>query len=217
MTAAERLLQLAGTTGTAAALLLAIGVGATTGEALNKYSVITEGTAAEHLLSEGANTWDTSQGIARNKNTLVKFEKISDVEHRCAPQGAASGVKQPDAWASAAAKPYQEGANSGVRQVYPTSTANAFIDLAGEGAVSGCRVLAPWGDSSFACLGVGSVSGAAHPVCGGDAVTRRARSLQGIGGGRPITFAKGIQNPTDEQLSTIAYLLTSKQAVRVRI
>lgn len=52
MTAAERLLQLAGTTGTAAALLLSIGSGATAGEALNDYSSIESGTAAEHLLSE---------------------------------------------------------------------------------------------------------------------------------------------------------------------
>jgi len=52
MTAAERLLHLAGTTGSAAALLLSIGAGATAGEALNDYSSIDTGSAAEHLLSE---------------------------------------------------------------------------------------------------------------------------------------------------------------------
>lgn len=53
-TAAERLLQLAGTTGTAAALLLGIGAGATAGEALVAYSGLAEGSAAEHLLTTSA-------------------------------------------------------------------------------------------------------------------------------------------------------------------
>lgn len=54
MTAAERLLQLAGATGTAAVLLLAIGTGVTSGEALVDYSGLTTGTAAEHLLTDVA-------------------------------------------------------------------------------------------------------------------------------------------------------------------
>lgn len=52
MTAAERLVQLAGRTGTAAALLLAIGTGATAGEALVNYSGLPSGTAAQHLLQD---------------------------------------------------------------------------------------------------------------------------------------------------------------------
>lgn len=52
-TAAERLLQLAGAPGTAAALLLAIGQGLTTGEALVAYSGTAGMTAGEHLLSDG--------------------------------------------------------------------------------------------------------------------------------------------------------------------
>ena len=51
-TAAERLLSLAGATGTAAALLLTIGAGATTGAALVDYSGLSSGTAAEHILVE---------------------------------------------------------------------------------------------------------------------------------------------------------------------
>ncbi len=54
MTAGERLHQLAGISGTAAALLLAIGAGATTGAALVDYSGLATGTAAEHLLAEQA-------------------------------------------------------------------------------------------------------------------------------------------------------------------
>lgn len=53
-TAGERLAALAGVTGTAAALLLAIGSGATTGAALVDYSGLPSATAAEHLLASGA-------------------------------------------------------------------------------------------------------------------------------------------------------------------
>lgn len=51
MTAAERLHQLAGFSGSAAALLLAIGAGPTAGAALVNYSGLTTGSAAEHLLA----------------------------------------------------------------------------------------------------------------------------------------------------------------------
>ena len=50
MTAAERLVALAGQAGTAGALLLLIGAGATAGAALVNYSGLASGTAAEHLL-----------------------------------------------------------------------------------------------------------------------------------------------------------------------
>ena len=51
-TTGERLLQLAGSTGTAASLLLSIGIGTSAGAALVSYSGMASGTAAEHLLSE---------------------------------------------------------------------------------------------------------------------------------------------------------------------
>lgn len=53
-TAGERLRQLAGFSGTAAALLLAIGQGATASAALVDYSGLPTGSAAEHLLAEHA-------------------------------------------------------------------------------------------------------------------------------------------------------------------
>lgn len=52
MTAAERLAQLAGHGGTAAALLLVIGTGATAGVALVDYSQLLTGSAATHLLTD---------------------------------------------------------------------------------------------------------------------------------------------------------------------
>lgn len=54
MTAGERLASLAGTTGAAATLLLLIGTGVTTGEALVNYSQLPTGTAAQHLLVDRA-------------------------------------------------------------------------------------------------------------------------------------------------------------------
>ena len=52
MTAAERLVALAGSTGTAAALLLLLASGATAGEALTAYSGLDGETAAVHLLTD---------------------------------------------------------------------------------------------------------------------------------------------------------------------
>lgn len=54
MTAAERLVALAGHGGTAAALLLSIGTGATAGAALVDYSQQAGITAAAHLLAQAA-------------------------------------------------------------------------------------------------------------------------------------------------------------------
>lgn len=52
MTAAERLVSLAGGSGAAGVLLLAIGSGATAGAALVNYSGLPSGTAAEHLMAD---------------------------------------------------------------------------------------------------------------------------------------------------------------------
>ena len=52
MTAAERLVALAGSTGTAAALLLLLASGATAGEALTAYSGLDGETAAVHLMTD---------------------------------------------------------------------------------------------------------------------------------------------------------------------
>lgn len=61
-TTGERLVYLAGSGGTAATLLLAIGGGATTGEALLDYSPLPTGTAAEHLSAD--NGVVTLQGLS---------------------------------------------------------------------------------------------------------------------------------------------------------
>lgn len=54
MTAGDRLRSLAGAAGTAGALLLLIGSGATAGAALVNYSRLPTGTAAQHLLTDVA-------------------------------------------------------------------------------------------------------------------------------------------------------------------
>lgn len=72
-TAGERLVALAGSTGTSAALLLLIGSGATAGAALVNYSGLATGTAAEHLLADRAATQPTTGGgwvgTARRRKT----------------------------------------------------------------------------------------------------------------------------------------------------
>lgn len=52
MTSGERLRSLAGVGGSAAALLLLIGTGATAGEALRDYSGLASATAVGHLLAD---------------------------------------------------------------------------------------------------------------------------------------------------------------------
>lgn len=55
MTAGERLAQISGLSGvSAAAMLLAIGTGATAGALLVDYSGLESGTAAEHLLTDAS-------------------------------------------------------------------------------------------------------------------------------------------------------------------
>lgn len=76
MTAGERLRALAGAGGSAAALLLLIGAGATAGEALRDYSGLASATAAGHLLaevvpaqaptSEGGNPLPRRHGVFRS-------------------------------------------------------------------------------------------------------------------------------------------------------
>jgi len=71
MTAAERLLALSKATGAASALLLAIGSGATAGEALVDYSHLSTNTAAIHLLADVV----SGGGIGHNKNKKRWIER----------------------------------------------------------------------------------------------------------------------------------------------
>ena len=74
MTAADRLLSLSGLTGAASVLLLAIGSGATTGEALADYSGLESGTSAEHILV------DRSKGAADYELTKKRKKNIVNID-----------------------------------------------------------------------------------------------------------------------------------------
>ena len=79
-TAAERLVALSGRgTTTAAAHLLAIGIGLTAGAALVNYSGLTSGTATEHLLTERVR--EASGGFFFGKTKYRTREEI-DAERR---------------------------------------------------------------------------------------------------------------------------------------
>lgn len=73
MTAGERLWRLAAQAGTAAALLLQIGTGATAGAALVNYSGLNTRTAAEHLLSDVKRS---SNSTRRNPRKYPKAKHI---------------------------------------------------------------------------------------------------------------------------------------------
>src|SRR5574343_118571 len=77
MTAAEKLVALAKSTGAAASLLLLIGSGQTTGAALVDYSGLTSATAAEHLLVEHVvSSADTPKAYAttERKSVFVRLD-----------------------------------------------------------------------------------------------------------------------------------------------
>jgi hypothetical protein len=73
-TAAERLVSLAGQSGAAGALLLAIGAGATAGEALADYSGLPTATAAVHLMTDVA----VSGGFKMDYGYLPNRKKKQD-------------------------------------------------------------------------------------------------------------------------------------------
>lgn len=77
-TAGERLATLAGTTGTAATLLLLIGTGVTAGDALVDYSMLTTSTAAEHLMTDAV----ASAGFEeyRYDRFIKRRKSVEDVE-----------------------------------------------------------------------------------------------------------------------------------------
>ena len=75
MTAAERLLALSKTTGTAGALLLLIGSGVTAGAALLDYSGLESATAADHLLYEKVVEDSVSGGLLK-----VHRERVAKVQ-----------------------------------------------------------------------------------------------------------------------------------------
>ncbi len=79
MTAAERLLSLSKLTGAASVLLLSIGSGVTAGDALNDYSSIDTGTAAQHLLSEKV---VTDNGWLGGGGSLNKLDRRQTEEEK---------------------------------------------------------------------------------------------------------------------------------------
>ena len=76
MTAAERLLQLSKLSGVAAvSMLLSIGVGATTSEALVDYSQLDTATASEHLLAERVQQDSCGALLKIHRERLAKVER----------------------------------------------------------------------------------------------------------------------------------------------
>ena len=105
MTAGERLHQIAGISGTAAALLLVIGAGATTGAALVDYSGLATGTAAEHLLVERVDTTPQSGGGYGTRADQLGHEAI-EAARRQANEAATGRIEIQEAGLSAYAPGY---------------------------------------------------------------------------------------------------------------
>ena len=209
-TAAERLLQLAGKTGSAASLLLAIGVGATTGAALVQYSQLPTATAAEHLLADVQHGWDTEQGIARNLANNLKWEPIAHGEATFFVPPAQTGGQL--VWA---------GSANGYGVFLPCSgytgsaydvvgAANAFVAWASCGATVGVNLQAEGNAFAEPIFSGGGVSGASDLLATAEGVAEFNSCCSETGVSTLTGY--GVRNPTDEEMTLlIANLLTSKQ------
>lgn len=149
MNAGERLVALAGNSGTAATLLSLIGSGATTGAALAKYSGLPIGTAAEHLLFDAADKdadpFDAPYQafVTRTKAAEVEaWRKQVDGDLRDIPQINGSG----EDGAPLPSAVIRVGATASIPAVSPALDGGIQI------AVSGRRVVAKHRDGSPADL-----------------------------------------------------------------
>ena len=203
MTAAERLKLLSGTTGTAAALLLSIGVGATTGDALNAYSSISTGTAAEHLLSEKlAAKWDTRQGVSP-----IKFTPLHDADVPLIGCGAevGSGVVAFDLGCAADAVPSEGFARTGSFGV--SVAASSVVDIFTHGATSGSGTTFITTGSTVPITGYGARGAGSRVMISGDADVAPIGACAFAGASNNVSVL-AIQNPTDEELIFLFKRLT---------
>ncbi len=148
MTAGERLHQLAGISGTAAALLLAIGAGATTGAALVDYSGLATGTAAEHLLAEHAPVVVVAQSSGYGASAAYSL--------RVMPAGGSSqGAAATQAEGQSTSTGY--GISTGVASVQSVGSPLAT----GDGAAHGTSYLNAFGIPTTYAFTIGSSLGEA--------------------------------------------------------
>ena len=162
-------------------------------------------------LHEVAETWDTSQGMARSN---IKFAPIREVAVRVSPTKAVivstTGCR---AWGSANVKANPTGLTCGICQPKTGAKANAFVRTKSHGAFTTMRGASASADASvpassyslrMACRSVG--------VRGDAAVV--AASVFAACASREEMVALGVRNPGDEEIAALAFMLVTKRTTK---
>lgn len=161
-----------------------------------------------------AETWDTAQGVARNRVSLVKFSPIQDVEQRLTEAVGVSttGGLAPSGEATAAFTGM--AAATSVASLLAVGRASAFATFAvPAGAWGAVGALAPVADAmgvprflpaTTRCGTIAAV-GEAEPAFVVETATSACGEL----------LPKGIRNPTDEELAAVVISLTRRSRSRI--
>lgn len=207
-TAAERLVQLAGRTGTAAALLLAIGTGATAGEALVNYSGLPSGTAAQHLLAERAViSQPPSSGALR-----PLWRRFSDAEATFLTPRVTVGANPFYGSGGAVVALPVSGTYAGIGIWGIELEANGFAEFDSTGCHSGVNVTASGNAFVDITYSSGAKLGANSLFSFGDATVTAKCNNGFVSDSCRIVGALGVKNPTDEELlGVVVSLLTRRR------
>lgn len=157
-------------------------------------------------------SWDTSQGIARNLANNLKWSFTSDASAKCSvPKVKAGSCRSFGTSANAFVTFNKSRAYSGIGVWSLRVSANGFARMLRSGAKTYSRIYAS--GNGFAKISMGYrariYSGIYSPT--GAATVKMAPSVIKLKA-KMLYTAKGVRNPSDEVLSTLAInLLTSKQ------
>lgn len=162
-------------------------------------------------LHEVAETWDTDQGIARNLANNLKWERISDGEAKFPPVRTRSGAGTLSASGNAYAKFGVVRTQSGLGAWGFSVEANGFASFRRVGVKTGVNATATGNGFTTARVRAEMRTRALDISVSGEGgalftpVRVRAEAVK-------VLSARGIRNPTDEELLIFAgKLLTSKQ------
>lgn len=161
-------------------------------------------------LHEVAETWDTSQGMSR-ENLKGRFTPIADVEVRvCPTEVVVVSTARRSAWGSSIALRRGCGAQTGVSATTIGVRANAYARAQEHGGLISAR----WGhsaaDASAAAYSAAVGMGSRGASVGGSAAVGTTPAYAGATAGEARRTI-GVQNPSDEELAAMVYLLVAKR------
>ena len=157
-------------------------------------------------------SWDTSQGAARNLANNLKYRKIQDTEQRLSEQKASSAVYlfTPTADAEATFAPC--GAHFSFAPIHAVIHANAFATFSVDTTISASGLPAPSAECSFAVGGHSSAGacGSIEPTAGAEA----ALFVDEVTTAASYLLPHGVVNPSDEEMGAMLVQLLSNRRGR---